>query len=332
MNNNISQGGRRNFLKSAGLLSAGACLATNSGLISCVQNDSSASEKHRVRDRFWIFTDPAGTDDHRMKKFGVKGGSRMTPAESAYWLGVHNILFIRDQGLPAYPDMETDLLKSSYEQYAMSFEPLDRVIWSIVGSGGIGSAKELPYVLDMAKKFPNISGVFLDDFIINHSEDGKRSNIGKPALSKEELSGIRERFKEVNQKMEMWVTLYTHHIFNEGYSIEPPLSEYIDLFDVATLWTWKSEDLPKLEENLANLEKLTKGKTKIGLGIYTWDYTTGQSITNDLMEFQCGLGLKWLKEKRIENMIFLGNTLFDMGFPSVDFIRKWIAKVGNEIL
>ena len=50
------------------------------------------------------------------------------------------------------------------------------------------------------------------------------------------------------------------------------------------------------------------------------------------MEHQCELGLKWLKEARIHDMIFLANTVLDVGLPSAEFSRKWIAKVGKEPL
>ncbi len=50
------------------------------------------------------------------------------------------------------------------------------------------------------------------------------------------------------------------------------------------------------------------------------------------MEHQCELGLKWLREGRIHDMIFLANTVLDVGLPSAEFSRHWINKVGNEKL
>ncbi len=48
------------------------------------------------------------------------------------------------------------------------------------------------------------------------------------------------------------------------------------------------------------------------------------------MQHQCELGLKWLKERRIHELIFLANTMLDVGLPSVEFARNWIAKVGPQ--
>jgi len=300
------------------------------------QNDALKMKTHQTaRDHFWIFSDPAGTDDKRMEKYNIVGGSRMTPAEGAFWLEIPNLLLIRDADLPPYPDTEKWKTKTSYEQYAISFQPLNRVVWSVTGSGGKGSMNELPFVLDLAKKYPNISGIYLDDFIVDIEKSYNGRRMGRPALTPEELMSAREMFKEVGHPMEIWVTLYTELLNpddSDGYSCDPPLSSFINLFDVLTLWTWKSEDLKNLDKNLKALEAVAPKTARIALGIYTWEYGTGKDIPLDLMEYQCETGLKWLREKRIHEMIFMGNTLFDMGFPSSAFIRNWIKKVGNQKL
>ena len=87
-----------------------------------------------------------------------------------------------------------------------------------------------------------------------------------------------------------------------------------------------------LEKNLSKLEAVSSKKTKIALGIRVWDYRNGKEMPLDLMKHQCELGLKWLKEGRIHNIVFLGNTLFDFGFESVSYMKKWIAKVGDQAL
>jgi hypothetical protein len=38
------------------------------------------------------------------------------------------------------------------------------------------------------------------------------------------------------------------------------------------------------------------------------------------------------KERRIEGIIFLGNTTMDLGFASVEWTREWVQKVGNTRL
>jgi hypothetical protein len=50
------------------------------------------------------------------------------------------------------------------------------------------------------------------------------------------------------------------------------------------------------------------------------------------MQRQCETGVRWLKEGRIEGLVFLGNTVMDLGFESVGWTRKWIQRVMHDKL
>jgi hypothetical protein len=295
-----------------------------------------------VRDRLWIFTVYAGGNNkdqqgrHHICDF-APGGSRMTPAEGAFWLGVPNLLFIRAKDIPPLPSLETERAKTSFEQYAMSFQPLDRVVWSVVGSGGAGGMNELPPVLDLTRKYPNIRGVFLDDFVRPDKQENGRM-VGRPSLQREDLSLAREQMKSLGRPMEIWVTLYTHEInpvrktapgFKE---CDPPLASFLDQFDVLTLWTWNSDEIPEWEENLTALEKIAPKHARIAMGLYLWDFHNRKPVPVELMRQQCDLGLQWLREGRIHDLIFLANTMLDVGMPSAEFAREWVRKNGGEKL
>jgi hypothetical protein len=47
------------------------------------------------------------------------------------------------------------------------------------------------------------------------------------------------------------------------------------------------------------------------------------------MKLQCEKGMRWLEEGRIEGMIFLANTVADLGFETVEWTRQWIEEVGD---
>lgn len=292
-----------------------------------------------VRDRLWIFTVYPGSNDSYLELGGVRGGSRMTPAEGAFWLGVPNLLLIREHETPRLPSAESWRAKTTFEQYAISFQPLDRVVWSVVGSSGKGGMNELPHVLPLAKKFPNFTGIYLDDFITDAKKQADGRVVGHPALQPDDLKRAREQMKAVGRPMEIWVTLYTNEInpsrktaSSAFRGCEPPLAGFLDQFDVLTLWTWNSDELRELEENLVALEKIAPKNARIALGLYIWDYHNRKPVPVELMEHQCELGLKWLREGRIHDMIFLANTVLDVGLPSAEFSRQWIKKVGNEKL
>ncbi len=50
------------------------------------------------------------------------------------------------------------------------------------------------------------------------------------------------------------------------------------------------------------------------------------------MRRQCELGLSWLKEGKIEGMIFLASCICDLELEAVEWTRSWIAEVGQEPL
>ena len=318
-------------------------------LAALAQTPSTASET--VRDRLWIFTvveggnnkkspaSPNGNVKHYIDDF-APGGSRMTPAEGAFWLGVPNLLFIRSNSQPASPEVEVGRKKTSYQQYATSFQPLDRVVWSVVGGGGEGGMRELPATLSLAQEFPNIRGIFMDDFVRPiPRKKATDANTGRPAMPLADLRRLREQTKTNGRPLDIWVTLYTHEI-NPGRknqaipyrSCEPPLADFLGEFDVLTLWTWDSTEIPELEANLLALEKIAPKKARIALGLYLWDFQNKKPVSVELMKHQCDLGLKWLKEGRISDMIFLANTMLDVGMPSADFSRQWIKEHGGEKL
>ncbi|MFC1984553.1 hypothetical protein ACFLU0_00865, partial [Chloroflexota bacterium] len=105
----------------------------------------------KVRDKLWIWGYEAGV--HTIQWGWIKP-SRMTAAEGAFYLGVPNIILVREDFKPAPP----------FEQYALALSPLKRVVWSIVGDGGTTQGDEAALVLGLAKRFPNICGAMMDDF------------------------------------------------------------------------------------------------------------------------------------------------------------------------
>jgi len=209
------------------------------------------------------------------------------------------------------------------------------VIWSAVGSGGKGGLKEVPHIVTLAKKYPNFVGIYLDDFIVDAKKMPDGRLVGKPAMSREEFAQMRNLLKEVARPMDIWSTLYAHELIpsHPNYRVcEPPLSDLLDLFDVLTLWTWNSDELPSLEQSLTALESIAPKKARKLLGLYVWDYFNRKPVPVEMMRFQCEQGLTWLKEGRIDGMIFLSNSSLDVGLDSAEFAREWIARVKNYTL
>jgi hypothetical protein len=228
----------------------------------------------------------------------------MTPAEGAFYLGVPNTIMVRYDDRPAPP----------YEQYALALSPLKRIVWSIVGAGGRTESDEVERIRALATRFPNIEGVMMDDFF---SGDPDRVAVHTP----EQLQAIRDQLTASGRKLDLWVVLYQHQL-------DLPVGEHLRWCDVVTFWTWWSERIEALEQNFEQFERVASSARKV-LGCYMWDYGNHKPMPIPLMEKQCRLGLRWLREGRIEGMIFLASCICDLDLETVEWTRRWIQEVGD---
>ena len=262
-----------------------------------------------MRDRLWIFTCAANSDYLRLRRRSV-----MTPVEGAFFLGVPNIIVVQSSAQEAAHGR----LEPPFAQYLVAMRPLKRIVWSVVGSGGFHSPEETKEVLELARTTPNFAGIMLDDFFTG-DKDGKRAQ-----LTVEQLAEVRRQLRQGAGKLDIYVTLYAD-------KLDQPISDYLKLVDAITLWTSDPNELLNLEASLKKVEALAPKARKL-LGCYVVDYGRKEGTPLPLMQRQCETGLRWLKERRIEGIIFLGNTTLDLGFPSVDWTREWIQRVGETRL
>lgn len=294
---------RRQFFSGAAAGAAGL------GLDKALQGATRPGGDGTVRDRFWVFACAANSDYPNIGQRSV-----MTPVEATFYLGVPNLIVVQSStGEAPY-----GRLNPPFEQYAIAMRPLKRVVWSVVGSGGFTSQAETREVLDLVKRMPNFAGIMLDDFFTSKKE-GQRA-----VWTVDHLGDIRQELRASSKDLRIFVTLYTSQL-------DLPLSDYLNLVDVITLWTGDPAQLERLEENLKKVEKLFPDK-KIMQGCYVVDYGKKASVSVTAMQQQCETGLRWLREGRIEGMIFLGNTTMDLGYESVEWTRNWIQKVGDTVL
>lgn len=260
----------------------------------------------RVRDRLWIWGHEAGSHN---QGWDIPKPSRMTPLEGAVYLDIPNLIMVRYEGKPAMP----------YDQYALALRPLERIYWSTVGAGGESSVAERAHVIDLARRNPNIVGLFMDDFFHAPEHEG---DLG--VLSVEQLLQLKGEMQAAERPLTLGVTLYTHQL-------DMPLAPYLALCDDVSLWTWNGPELVDMEANLAKLEALAPTSRKL-LGLYLWDYGLHKPMPLDLMELQAETGLRWLKERRIAGMIMLATCVCDLELEAVEWTRHWISKVGHQRL
>jgi hypothetical protein len=140
------------------------------------------------------------------------------------------------------------------------------------------------------------------------------------------LRRLRQRLDAAEPRLDLWVVLYTGE-FNQ----EPLLRPHLELCDVVTMWTWTASELAHLESNFARFAGIVGDKRKV-LGLYLWDYGAKKPMPRPAMERQCELGLRWLREGKIEGMIFLASCICDLNLEAVEWTRRWIADRGDERL
>ena len=144
------------------------------------------------------------------------------------------------------------------------------------------------------------------------------------SLSPTQLRAIRERLSARGRRLPMTCVVYTHQI-------SPRILPHVNEVDKVAMWTWRSDDLKDLEANFEKLERIVRPKP-ILLGCYLFDYGANKQISVDRMRHQCELGLKWLREGRIEGMIFLASNVCDMGLPAAEWTRGWVDSVKDRPL
>ena len=269
-----------------------------------------------VRDRLWIWGHEAGAHNG---SWGLKDSSRMTPAEGAYYLGVPNMIMVRFAGQPS----------ATLEQYHLPFLPLKRVVWSVVNDGKAADDDkqgDLDAVLRLAGRFPNITGLIIDDFFLGGPTP-------EGAISQCSLKGLetfRQRLHGAARPLDLWMVLYDHDLRRL-----PPnkVTQHAAPFDVVTFWTWEAGNLERLDDNLAAAQAVVPGKP-IVLGCYLYDYggKTPGPMPIERMEYQCRKGLEWLREGRIVGMIFLASCICDLDLEAVEYTRRWIAQTGDQVL
>ncbi len=271
-----------------------------------------AAPPHTVRECMWAWSHEAGVYNGN---YGLPGNSRITPVEGAHFLGVPNIIFIRYHDRPEPP----------FQQYAIPFKSLERVVWSITGASGLTSPEERQHVLKLAQDMPNMTGVFMDDFF--HLDIGRPLPDGQPlaAMTVAQLSEFRNQIRVAGRPLDLGVTLYT-------YQLDERILPHLEFCDTVSLWTWRAPELANLETNFAKYEKLVPRSKKKLLGLYMWDFGNRRPMPLESMKMQCERALRWLHEGRIDGMIFLATNICDLKLETVEWARRWIVEHGDEPL
>jgi hypothetical protein len=168
---------------------------------------------------------------------------------------------------------------------------------------------EAEAVSRLSLSFPNVRGAMLDDLL-----GAIRSQGYAPGTCAE----IRAALKAHNPRLQVCSTVYTHELEAGNWTA---LDE---LIDVVFLWTWKSEDLLKLDDGVARCRELFPGKPII-LGCYLSDYTMRAPVPMDRLRFQWERIPGYLDKGLIDGFCILGAYLIDHHPEQASWVREFIA-------
>ena len=264
----------------------------------------------KFKERLWLWGQSAGTHTIFPENiFKLPKCSRMTPLEGCVYLGIPNVCRVVMAGQPQI---------SKFEQEMIPLEPLDKVVWSIVGDCStehLGGNEELEEVLRLAEKNENIVGGVLDDIL-----SANRREIFTP----ERLQGYAQKLHAAKRPLELWAVLYE-------IQLEDWIKPYLASCDVITFWTWHGKSLECLEENICKVKEMFPDK-KVMAGVYMWDYGELQPLPNECMQKQLDCVYKLIKDRTIEGAIICSNCIADIGLETVKITRDWIKEHGEEMV
>ncbi len=302
---------RRSFLRKAAV-SAKACLTWGT-LGNSSSWGSTVPDDRTLRDRLWMWGHDAGS---LTAEFGIGGkDSDIEPADALEYMGIPNICVVRFTGTPLPP----------FDDFVKQFANTKRFTWSIVdGAKNFTTEEKKRQALDLAAKHPNLVGLDLDDFFLS---DGAPQSAGQEAhahLTVAQLRELRQELVVEGRKLDLSMVVYSKQL-------KPMIKQHIDLVDAVYFWTWRASELINLEANFAKYRQIVPDKRTL-LGIYMWNFGEKKTIPVALMEHQCRLALEWIKQGKIEGLIFHCTPLCGMKLEAVEWSRAWIARHADEII
>ncbi len=267
----------------------------------------------KLRDKLWLWGQNPGSH-HASGHYRLPGVNKMDSAAGCDFFGIRKCYRVCMKAGPFPPfDAESEKLRH-----------LPEVVWSAVGAGSVERCNEglgdLPEVLRQAELFPNVSGAILDDFFASVEGFETCGNVARH--STENVKIMREKLHNFpSRRLNFHLVVYT-------YQLGLPIFEYLELFDVFTLWTWKACDLPAFPENLKKFKAMIPA-APVMAGCYLWNYGESKPLDSGLMKTQLDYYLEGLKNKDLDGVIVCSNCCADVGLETVGMMKEWIETYGD---
>lgn len=270
----------------------------------------------KLREKLWLWGHGRQCENIEGQPLNLRGRpgiGRLNCAEAAREMGIPNICRIVIE--PAE--------KPPYDEELRTSSDMENIVWSVLGCGKIDARCEVETILENAKKYPNITGGIMDDFFPNTNH--QKTKIYTPEV----LKNMRSRLHtEAGRKLDLWVVVYRWDFEYENFSIKP----YLDECDVATIWTYNPQELVNLEDTYKKMRSVWGYDRPLYAGCYMWSFAEKKPISSELMKLQLDTYYKWIKEGKIDGIIFCHNYLVDLDIEAVHYTKQWIKDHAEEII
>lgn len=264
-----------------------------------------------IRDRVWMYA--AVPCAYHTPYYALPPGDPPTPAEACRRLGLKRAVMDVCVKGPQYP----------FDEVSESLVFLDELVWTIIPSGGVTRNEDCFFdtdeVVRQIRKFPNVTGVFCDDF-----QYRRRS-----FFSPENLKEMKRRVTAAaDRQIRMWMVTYNYDLFTEA-AVGHLIWDYGEPVDVASFWTWQAFQLKVLREHIDYLAGKWPGK-QLNVGVYLWDFSRGKPLADELMRLQLDTVLELFREGRIDSVSLCSNCIMDLGLRTEEIFRRWLDRYGDE--
>ncbi len=266
-----------------------------------------------IKNKLWLYAFKKGADDMEIGKFGFplgakRNGSKVTPAEALYYLGLSNIIMGMCDGEPAPKSFEAS-------DYLYTFAPCDNIMWSVCGKDGYRIGTEEAYLKNVKSTHNNICAGFIGDIFgkYRNEEEPKRTE-----LAKELISEMRKNTEDIP----LYVSCYAHEL-------DIISDKLLEKTDGIVFWIEDSDEIPFVHEYFEKIEERFPSHKKM-LGVSLFDFKNYRPVPLQLLDFILGYGVNVISTGRADGMVFSSNTVMGVGFETDSYLREWIKNNGSK--
>jgi hypothetical protein len=165
-------------------------------------------------------------------------------------------------------------------------------------------------VARLAKRFPNVTGVYCDDLL---------GLMERFKFGAKEFGNVRSAIRNANPAIKLWSVVYTHELAKADFwtAMRPHI-------DVVTLWIWNSDDLGRMPTYVDQCRRVFPDQP-IVMGVYLRDYAKRAPIPVNQVRAQMEGVADLVERGKLAGYSILAAVLIDGHRPQADAVRDFIA-------